>query len=360
MVPPRAAPTPPIEVLEGARLLVIARDVGLASLLAEHLEARGAVVVVSDAEGDGLAAARNLDPEVVLLDPDELGEEGLPMARRLHADLRLRWAPTARCGWARLWPFGRPEPDLEFVAEVIAPLVEPERSFRARVAAEPRLSIELDRIGPNRVLRAVAEAPGTHLLIVRSPGVVAELAVGGGRVQDAVFCHALSEPRRRLGADALAQVLALREGRVEVARRGGEPPATDGIQPATVQVGSADRGRRRRISGARPVVRVADALETRPPGDTEVDPPANETPTRRVVDPHGEPTAPSGLPRPVFASDRTGGAVPMPTVKVFRTPEDREPPKSTPPPVAVWPVIALEDDGSVDEHPAQPGLSAST
>jgi CheY-like chemotaxis protein len=155
-------------ILDGLRLLVVAHDRERGEILADMLRTRRADVIVATPDTIELDDARVLDPEVVLLDPERLGAAGLSVTRALNSDPRLRWASVLRTSWTRFWPYAAQTPDLQVFAGLVAPLVEAERSLRQRARTEKSLITELDRVGPNRVLRTLIDiADGAFRLVAR-------------------------------------------------------------------------------------------------------------------------------------------------------------------------------------------------
>ena len=174
-------------VLGGLRLVMVVHDQPRASHLADELRARGAEISVIEAlPSPNLPRIRDFDPEVVLFDPAALEGTGLALTRSLNADERMRWASVLRTPFTRFWPDDEQQPDLQQLATMLAPLVDAERSLRQRVRSESHVVTELDRIGPNRLLRILEEFDGAFGVTVENPEARSELTLAGGSVVTAI------------------------------------------------------------------------------------------------------------------------------------------------------------------------------
>jgi len=206
-------------VLTGLRLLLVAKDQERAERFASDLRKWDVEVeVLEAAAGADLTTARGLDPEVVLLDPTSLGGAALTLTRALNADERLRWASVLRCELDKVWPNDDGRADLWKLASLLAPLVNAERSLRERVTAQEAVLTELDRIGPNRMLRLLTSSDGAYALTVQSPDARAELMIDQGEIATAIYdeVHVSAPPVS--GEDAVDGFMTLRSGVVEVVR----------------------------------------------------------------------------------------------------------------------------------------------
>ncbi len=209
-------PVPVDPVFEGLRLMIVAKDLGMGGALAHQLRMRGAEVVVSHPDMGDLQSARRLDPEVVLLDAGSLGQQGVEVSRTLHADTRLRWAAVLRCTWSEIWPLGVRQPNLPILARRIEPYRERERVLRRRATTEQRFSVEVDRLGPNRVLRVLTEEPGRRQLDVVGPGVVAQIELDNSKLVRARWQEEGPPALVLSGSAAMTAVMTLRSGLVRV------------------------------------------------------------------------------------------------------------------------------------------------
>ncbi len=207
----RVSRTGRARVLDGLRAVIVAGEPGPTRGLAAELGACGAVVRVVDARGRGLEAARQIDPEVALIDPAALAGAGAELSRRLADDPRLRWAAVARVRYGTVWP-GR----LGELEQVVAPLVLNDRLLREHAAAGRAFECDVARLGPNRTLRAVEPVTAPLRVTGTSAGAVAEVVLAGELVVSASWWEAGPASARLSGIDALAAFLTMRRGRIEV------------------------------------------------------------------------------------------------------------------------------------------------
>lgn len=199
-------------VLEGARIVVVVGDRKPTAGVIADLRSHGAVVAIADVRGRGLEAARDLDPEVVLVDPRALVGVGAELARRLADDPRLRWASIARVQYAQVWPGG--VADLE---ALITPLVQHDRLLREHAHAGRSFQCEVQRLGPNRALRALERVQGPVRVSATCAGAVAEVIVAGEVLVSAGWWETGPASVRMSGPEALAAFLTIRGGRLSMA-----------------------------------------------------------------------------------------------------------------------------------------------
>jgi len=198
--------------LRGARVLLVHDDPSRADALAQELRARGSIVVVSGRSERGLIRGRELDPEVVLLDSGSVVGRGVDVVQLLARDLRLRWAAVLVVRWEDVWPAGLGVPRMSTIAARVAPHRAAEREIADRVVEEARFDLDVERIGPSRILRALAMAP--HVL-----GVTALEDLGQVRVDlaDGLVAGATADGLE--GLPALAKLLEMSTGVLRIERR---------------------------------------------------------------------------------------------------------------------------------------------
>ncbi len=198
--------------LRGARVLLVHDDPSRADALAQELRARGSIVVVSGRSERGLIRGRELDPEVVLLDSGSVVGRGVDVVQLLARDVRLRWAAVLVVRWEEVWPAGLGVPRMSTIAARVAPHRAAEREIADRVVEEARFDLDVERIGPSRILRALAMAP--HVLAVTALEDLGQVRVD---LADGLVAGATADGLE--GLPALAKLLEMSTGVLRIERR---------------------------------------------------------------------------------------------------------------------------------------------
>lgn len=210
-----------LSLWRGLRVLVVGQESGRAEALARELGACGATVAVSDLAGRGLERARDLDPEVVVIDAAGIEGPGFEVMRQLRRDLRLRWATTLVVPWDGRWPDPRGARVPGRLAQRMAPLVVHARGLRDRANEGEAFDVRLESTGPFRLLRVLAEVRGPLHLSVHGAMATVEIDLSEGLVTGA---SATGSPGASFeGIRALAALLSMGTARVHV-----EPRASPG------------------------------------------------------------------------------------------------------------------------------------
>ena len=225
-------------VLRGARILLIEQRPARSDALTQELRAAGARVVVADGAGVGLARAKRLDPQVVVI--DGAGEDGwaLGALRMLRRDPHLRWASLLVVEEEQLWR--RPDlPDVRALAAAVAPLLEPEKELAQRAEKERAFDVRIEAMGPVRLLHVLtATGRGLRLRLIH-PKTSVEIDLSDGLVAGAVARGVIGGPARAEGPAALATFCAVSSGRVKVEHK--DAPATTNIMsPVDDALAAAD------------------------------------------------------------------------------------------------------------------------
>ena len=118
------------------RILIVDDDPDFREAMATLLEAKGYEVETAPDGEAGLAKAREISPDLILLDVMMSGTtEGFDVARKLHAEDRLKNIPVVMTTGIRKdmnLPFGfEPDDDILPVKEVLEKPVKPETLLSA-------------------------------------------------------------------------------------------------------------------------------------------------------------------------------------------------------------------------------------
>jgi len=208
------------ELLKGLRLLLVDDRPHRSLALAEDLEDLGVAVAVTDGHGAGLAAAREHDPDAVILDAEVFANPASQVLERLRRDRRLRWAPLVVVPWGELDAVVSP---LELLAGALFEISDYEREIRRRAAEDDRFEASLERTGPGRLLRLLADVGAPRRVAVEAPSLAVEIDVAQGLVVSAA-ARVPGEPTVE-GLQALRMLLDLTMGRALVSRLPSAPAA---------------------------------------------------------------------------------------------------------------------------------------
>lgn len=216
--------SPELGVFKELRALIIDGDSGRADALAQEMRSRGALVVVSDPAGQTISRARELDPEVVILDQQELETEAFELVRNLRQDPRLKWASLVIVNFAEVWPDRSSGFDLRRLALRVKPLVQQVRSLHERLSVSDAFDTRLEICGPSRLIRgllATSDERTIHMR-VRGPAGLVDVDLAEGLVVGAEFTApegAAQPPEPIQGVDALARLFVMSAARVRIERK---------------------------------------------------------------------------------------------------------------------------------------------
>ncbi len=227
------------------RIVIVEKSPARADDLVVALRERGAHVVVIDGEGTGLAKARAIDPDVILVDVSGVGGWASQAMQLVRGDSRLRWAALLVTRGEELWRANTPEPDIARLGAGMLPLVEPDESLMQRVRdGQSSIDVRLETTGPTRLLRAVGRAGATVHATVRHRRATIEIDFAQGLIVGArgeVASELPGAPSSKVeGAAALAIWLGLASGRVRIERREA-PSVANVMSPVDDAIAAADR-----------------------------------------------------------------------------------------------------------------------
>ena len=228
------------------RIVIVEKSPARADDLVVALRERGAHVVVIDGEGTGLAKARAIDPDVILVDVSGVGGWAGQAMQLIRGDARLRWAALLVTRGEELWRGEHARAR--------------HRAARRRHAAAGRARRELDAArarragidrraprddGADAPLRAVGRAGVTVHATVRHRRATIEIDFAQGLIVGArgeVASDLLGAPSSKVeGTAALAIWLGLGFGtRVRIERREA-PSVANVMAPIDDAIAAADR-----------------------------------------------------------------------------------------------------------------------
>lgn len=214
------------QIFDARRVALIEDDAALADALAQELRAHGAQVAVLTSSGSGLDRARQLDPELVLIEEKGLDGPAYDILRLVRRDMRLRWASLLVIRGDELMPAGE-APRMDRLAGAFSPLLAPDREIVEKAHVGEPFDARLEALGPSRLLRALSSVEKTFHVTVRHPRVIVEIAISQGLIAGAEAMRMGDESSRFGGPSALAALLAVGSGRVSIELR--DAPASANI-----------------------------------------------------------------------------------------------------------------------------------
>lgn len=207
-----------LEIFKDRRILLVEDDAASADALAQELRAHGATVAVCTSIGGGLARARTLDPEVLLVDESALDSTTGAVLQEIRRDLNLRWASVLVARLRQLLPPGLP-PRVDRLAASLKPLLAADREVTRRIAQGTAFETRLEALGPSRLLHALANSGATLQVTIRHPRALIELSIAEGLIAGAEAIPMGDAAPRTAGAGAIAALQALGSGRVSISHR---------------------------------------------------------------------------------------------------------------------------------------------
>ena len=181
------------------------------------MRAEGADVRFSalDPSAEELEKLGHFDATVIVIGERDVSRSGHRLFRRARADLRMRWASLLVVRWPKILPDPSGPPRLDGVIGALAAQAEPERKATAQVLSGKPFTVQLETLGPARLLRVLSVRRTALGLHWDNPRVTADITVAKGELWSA---RATTQDGKTLeGQAALAAILVLRSGSVRVA-----------------------------------------------------------------------------------------------------------------------------------------------
>ncbi|MBX3275869.1 MAG: hypothetical protein KF729_36765 [Sandaracinaceae bacterium] len=205
------------QALDGRRVVLVERDAAVADRVAEALRAVGAVVRVAGEGEHGLEYAREIAPEVFVVDEAAVADWAAETLRRIRRDPLLCWGSLLVVPRAEL--LRGKVVDVGALARGVIDLMQPDLELTTRVKARPSVDARLEIIGPARTLRALAATQLSLCVSVLHPRVKIELDLVDGMLGRAVAEARGRRARPAEGPVALATLLHLPSARVSITRK---------------------------------------------------------------------------------------------------------------------------------------------
>ena len=200
--------------LASRRILLVQENPTRADLTAQALRAHGATVAVIGGDAADLDIAREILPEVVVVDDEGVGTWANETMRELRRDGVLCWASLLVVKESEI--FASRKPDIGPISAGVLDLVQPDLELVTRIRARDSIDARLELVGPARTLRALAAAKRDLKVRVVHPRVKVELELVEGLL-GTITARPLRRKRKSAdGPGALATLLSLSSGRVHV------------------------------------------------------------------------------------------------------------------------------------------------
>ncbi len=278
-----------LRALRGLRLVLVGDDVHRGEVVARAMRVAGADVRLSSLSPSTQELERlaHFDPTVIVIGEGDVSGRGHQIFRRARLDPRMRWASLLVVRWPKILPDPSAAPRLEGIERALVAQAEPERTATAQTLGGKPFTVQLETLGPARLLRVLAVRRSALELTWDNPRVSANVKVAKGELWSA---HASTQEGAALeGLDALAAILVLRSGSVCVA-------------PCTMPDGAKALGR---VSQLLDQPTSAPSIPTSlfPRSPVEFVPPSTH-PTASPSQ-HPDPPAPAGLRAPRLPSGVT-------------------------------------------------------
>jgi hypothetical protein len=257
--------------LGGRRIALVHPDPHSAEALSLSLTARGAQVVALSHQRESFQRAEQLDPDIVLIEPDHFYGECWSIVEALWEHPRLRWASLLLIHPESLGFGGVSVPDVRLLCAGIQSLSIDVDRLEEPMRNEPSFDLHLDRLGPARTLRLLVESERSLRAEFWTPEATIDIDVAKELVIGARGVRHTEPPQRVHGPAALAILLELEQGVVSV-REVSHPAVANVMAPFDAALHFAGEA----------AVQAETELPTRP---QLVDQPFDDIPTRQWDEP---------------------------------------------------------------------------
>ncbi len=275
---PLAAPSKQVDLalLKGARIVVLDSDQLRAEKLATVLSSRGVQIAAADFSTWVIPRIREVDPQVVVLDSNAVGGNGVDFVRAMRKDPQLRWTSMLVVRWEDFWPTSASdaEPDLPQLAARLLPMIDQDAEQARRAADEVDFDTRLELIGPGRLLRALGSVPGVRRVSISGGKRNIEVDIADNSIVGAYATLHEGTKQTLQGMPALLAIWGLNSGRISV-REQDLPsvanimmPVDEALGVVSHQLGFADGDIGVEVNAATipPAVPEAEEHATEPPG----------------------------------------------------------------------------------------------
>jgi len=262
--------------LRGVRVVILDSDELRAEKLAHVLSAHGVQIAAADFSTAVIPRVREIDPQVVILDSNAVGAQGIDFVRAMRKDPQLRWASMLVVRWEDFWSASSSasEPDLAQLARRMLPMIEQDAEMARRVEDEVDFDTRLELIGPGRLLRALGSVPGVRHVAISGNKRNVEIDIADDSIIGAYATLHDDTTQNLQGMPALLALWGLNSGRVSV-REQDLPSVANIMMPVDEALGvvahqlgfaNGDSGIEGIAETIPPVSPDLDELLTVPPG----------------------------------------------------------------------------------------------
>jgi len=271
--------------LANRRIVLVERNPTRADLTAQALRRCGATVAVIGGDAADLDIAREILPEVVVVDDAGVGSWANETMRELRRDGVLCWASLLVVHEDEI--FAERHPDIAPISAGVLDLVQPDLELVTRVRARASMDARLELVGPARTLRALAAAKRDLKVTVVHPRVKVELELVEGLLGTISARPIRGKRKLADGAGAMATLLSLSSGRVHVEH--APEPSSQVLTPVDES--------------------LAQALDVEPAIAKSAPPPPSGHAKVFPGRPHSKALAPQPVPEPVKRGGPEGSQV---------------------------------------------------
>jgi len=213
--PPKPEDKKSLPILQDRRLLVVDSEYERANALASALQLAGAQAIALTPQTADFKSASQIDPEVVLISPQDLEGPCKHIMDIIQQDRRMRWATKLLAPRDEVWPKGAKQPLLSPIAARIARLIKPAEHLAAQLRTNRPFDTRLEILGPGRLLRILAESNRNLKVNLKHPRLSVEIELIDGRMHTIKGLDQINKnPLDNMAA--LSALLVVNSGRIHV------------------------------------------------------------------------------------------------------------------------------------------------